>query len=269
MRPTLVFSHANGFPAGTYRQLFSIWRAAGWRVLAVDKFGHDPRYPVTSNWPRLRDQLLDFIAAEAPGEAVALVGHSLGGYLALLAACKRPTLAHGLVLIDAPIVTGWRAHSVHVMKLGGLFKRVSPGRVSAGRRYRWPSAEAAYEHFAAKSAFARWAPGVLQDYIGCGMVPADEGGVTLAFRREVETHIYNTLPHHMGRVLHRHPPRCPVAFVGGTRSAEIRRAGLAATRALAHDRLAWIEGSHLFPMERPLDTAQAVLRLLAMPVAAQ
>jgi pimeloyl-ACP methyl ester carboxylesterase len=110
---------------------------------------------------------------------------------------------------------------------------------------------------------------VLQDYIACGMVPAAEGGVTLAFRREVETRIYNTLPHHMGRVLNRHPPRCPVAFIGGTRSAEIRQAGLAATRALAHDRLSWIEGSHLFPMERPLDTAQAVLRLLVAPATAQ
>ena len=55
----LVFSHANGFPAGTYEQLFKTWRAAGWRVKAVEKFGHDPAYPVTSNWPRLRDQLVD------------------------------------------------------------------------------------------------------------------------------------------------------------------------------------------------------------------
>jgi len=266
---TLVFCHANGFPAGTYRQLFEAWRAAGWRVEALDKFGHDPACPVTSNWPRLRDQLVDFIERVAPGEPVHLVGHSLGGVLALLVACKRPALVRGLVLIDSPIVTGWRAHSVHVMKLGGLFKRVSPGRVSAGRRYRWPSAKAAYEHFVAKPAFARWAPGVLQDYIACGMVPAAEGGVTLAFRREVETHIYNTLPHHMGRVLNRHPPRCPVAFIGGTRSAEIRQAGLAATRALAQDRLSWIDGSHLFPMERPLETAQAVLRLLPATATAQ
>ena len=95
-RPTLVFSHANGFPAGTYRQLFAIWRAAGWRVLAVEQFGHDPAYPVTSNWPRLRDQLVDFIDAEAPQGAY-LVGHSLGGLLSLLAASRRPDLAHGLV----------------------------------------------------------------------------------------------------------------------------------------------------------------------------
>ena len=260
---TIVFCHANGFPAGTYRQLLEIWRAAGWRVVAPERLGHDPAYAITSNWPRLRDQLIDFVAAEAPGEAVHLVGHSLGGYLALLAACHRPALARSVVLVDSPIVTGWRAHSVQVMKLSGFFARVSPGRFSAGRRYHWPSMEAAHGHFAAKSSFARWAPGVLADYIACGIVPAAGGGVTLAFRRDVETHIYNTLPHHMGRLLHRHPPRCPVAFVGGTRSAENRQAGLATTRALARERIAWVEGTHLFPMEKPAETAAAVLQLLA------
>jgi len=266
---TLVFCHANGFPASTYRQLFEPCRATGWRIEAPERFGHDPAYPVTSNGPRLRDQLIDFVERVSPGEPVHLVGHSLGGYLALMAACKRPAVALSLVLIDSPIVTGWRAHSVHVMKLSGLFQRVSPGHISARRRYRRPSAEAAYQHFAAKPAFARWAPGVLQDYIACGLQVLPEGGVTLAFQREVETHIYDTLPHHLGRVLRRHPPRCPVALVGGTRSAENRQAGLAATRALTRGRIESIEGSHLCPMERPLGTAQAVLPLLAAAVTAQ
>ena len=50
-RLPIVFSHANGFPAGTYRVLFEAWRAAGHAVHAVEKFGHDPAWPVTSNWP--------------------------------------------------------------------------------------------------------------------------------------------------------------------------------------------------------------------------
>ena len=57
----IVFAHANGFPAGTYRQLFAIWRDAGYAVHAVERFGHDPRFPVSNNWPHLRDELIHFI----------------------------------------------------------------------------------------------------------------------------------------------------------------------------------------------------------------
>ena len=260
MRPTLVFSHANGFPAGTYTQLFKRWRAAGWRVLAVDKFGHDPRYPVSSNWPKLRDQLIDFIAAEAP-QGAHLVGHSLGGLLSLLAASKRPELAKGLVMLDSPVITGWRAHSVQVLKASRLIGRVSPGKVSQTRRQSWPSRQALAEHYGAKALFARWAPGMLADYIAAGT--ERRGGQTvLAFDREVETRIYNTLPHHLGALLRKHPIRCPVGFIAGTRSAEIRQGGLGTAHALAGERFSWLEGTHLYPMEKPVETADAVLAML-------
>ena len=263
---TIVFSHANGFPAGTYRLMFEVWQSAGWQVLALGRFGHDPRYPVTGNWPQLRDQLLDYIDTQAPGQKVHLVGHSMGGYLSLLVACKRPGLAQAVVLLDAPLVAGWRAHSVHALKLSGLMARGGPGRVSIKRRWQWLSAAAAWEHFAAKKAFARWQPEVLHDYIACGMEPDPEGegpdAVRLAFGRTVETRIYNTLPHHIGALLRRHPLRCPTSFIAGTRSPEVRQAGLAATRALVGERLSWIEGSHLFPMERPDEAAADVLRWL-------
>jgi hypothetical protein len=43
------------------------------------------------------------------------------------------------------------------------------------------------------------------------------------FRRDVETAIYNTLPHNLDRLLRRHPLRCPIGFIGGTDSMEMRR----------------------------------------------
>lgn len=269
---TIVFSHANGFPAGTYRVLFEAWQAAGWRVLALPKFGHDERFPITSSWPRVRDELLAFVDEQAPRQRVCLVGHSLGGYLSLLAAARRPGLASAIVLLDSPVLGGWKAHSVHVLKLTGAIKRVSPGRVSQRRRERWPSADAALAHFQGKRAFAVWDPRVLADYVAAGTEPDPEdaaGGVRLAFRREVETRFYNTLPHNLAATLARHPPGCPIAYVAGTRSEEGRTVGLATTRALTHGRIRWLEGSHLVPMEQPELTAATVLELLGEMLPAQ
>ena len=56
----LIFSHGNSFAASTYRELFRLLRARGFSVKAVDKFGHDERYPVTNNWHHLVQQLADF-----------------------------------------------------------------------------------------------------------------------------------------------------------------------------------------------------------------
>lgn len=263
---TIAFSHANSFPAGTYRLLFEAWRQAGWRVIAVPRIGHDPAYPVSSNWPHLRDELIAMILAQAPGEKVHLVGHSLGGYLSLLVACKRPALAKSVVLLDSPVVAGWRGHALHLMKLTGTAARRGPGRVSMARRHQWPSAEAAYAHFAPKPAFARWDPRVLHDYIACGTEPDPAsdtpGGVRLAFHRDIETRLYNTLPHHLGPLLRRHPLACPLSFIGGKRSAEVRQAGMAATETVARGRIEWLPGGHLFPMERPAEAAAAVLRAI-------
>ncbi|MCU0774115.1 MAG: alpha/beta hydrolase [Ideonella sp.] len=259
---TIVFSHANGFPAGTYRRLFEAWRAAGHRIVAIERIGHDPAHPVTSNWPHLRDALVTFIEQHAPAERVHLVGHSLGGFLSVMVTCARPDLVRSVVLLDSPIVAGWRAHGLHVAKRTGLIRRVSPGKVSQRRRHEWPDRAAVLAHFQSKAAFARWDPRVLADYVASGF--DDHGGrVVLGFDRDIETRIYNTLPHHLGSLIHRHPPACPVAFLGGTQSAEVRQVGLAATRALTRGRLAWIEGTHLFPMERPDETAAAVLAHLS------
>ncbi len=256
----IVFSHANGFPAGTYRLIFEAWRAAGVAVHAIEKYGHDPRFPVTSNWPHLRAQLIDFIEREVGGPAF-LVGHSLGGYLSLMAASRRPDLTSGLVMLDSPLLSGWKARAVQVAKASGIGERFSPGHVSKRRRQQWDSADAAFEHFAAKPAFARWAPGMLRDYIASGTEP--HGTLhRLSFQRDVETAIYNTLPHHLTRVLRAHPLRCPAAFVRGTDSQEIRQVGLRATERLVHGHILAIEGSHLFPLERPAETAATVLQLI-------
>ena len=257
--PPIVFSHGNSFPASTYRVLLDELRRRGFRVSAVEKFGHDPRYPVTSNWPHLVQQLADFASDEQEknGEPAFLVGHSLGGFLSLMAAARNPDLAAGVLLIDSPILGGWRATSVGVAKHTQLIGAISPGAVSRKRRDNWPDADAAFEHFRQKKAFVHWQPQVLRDYAEHGM-HTEDGKRVLSFKREVETAIYNTLPHHLDSLLKRHPLKCPAAFIGGRHSIEMKQVGMAMTEKVTKGRIMMLDGSHLFPMEQPLATAATI-----------
>ena len=255
----LIFSHANSFPASTYRVLFKSLRSRGFTVKAVEKYGHDPKYPVTNNWRHITEQLADFARREVDkaGEPAFLVGHSLGGFLSLLAAARHPELARGVVLVDSPVLGGWRAATLGAAKRTQLVGSLSPGRVSRNRRNQWPDEAAALDHFQHKKAFAAWDPQVLADYIGRGTHDAD-GKRVLSFDRDVETAFYNTLPDNLDRVLKRYPLQCPVAFIGGTRSAEMQQVGMAMTEKLVKGRILMLDGSHLFPMEKPLATAAAI-----------
>jgi pimeloyl-ACP methyl ester carboxylesterase len=260
---TIVFSHANSFPASTYHMLFEGWRAAGYEVFAIDKFGHDPRYPVTMDWPHLVQQLKDHIEREVRHPAY-LVGHSLGGYLSMMAASRYPHLAQGVVVMDSPVLHGWKNAGIGLAKRLGTMERVmTPSRVAAQRTQEWPSLQAAHAHFSAKPKFAAFHPRVLADYLAHG-TEAHANGVArrLSFHREIETAIYATMPHGLVQAFRRHPHQCPVAFIGGTRSRETRKVGLEGIKQIVGSRLSWIEGSHLYPFEHPDLTMRAVLAWL-------
>ena len=298
----IIFSHGNSFPASTYKVMFDNLRQRGFEVDAVEKFGHDPQYPVTNNWPHLVQQLADFardkqnqystalfdakqqsmdrfvprddgksVTASAARQSLHpssqcldeshepafLVGHSLGGILSLMCAARHPELARGVVLIDSPVIGGWRATTLGLAKRTPLIGALSPGRISQKRRHHWPDAQAAMESFAHKKSFARWDPQVLQDYIDHST--HDEGGQrVLSFDRDIETAIYNSLPHKLDSLLKRKPLKCPAAFIGGTHSAEMRQAGTDLTHQVVKGRIMMLDGSHLFPMEKPIATAAAI-----------
>ena len=255
----LVFSHANSFPASTYRVLFRHLRARKFSVKAIAKLGHDPAYPVTDNWPHLVQQLADFTQAEVDkaGEPAFLVGHSLGGFLSLMVAARFPELARGVVMLDSPVLGGWRATTLGLIKSAQIVAAVSPGAISQRRRISWPDQDAALAHFQSKKAFASWEPEVLQDYVRHGTHDQD-GQRVLSFDRAVETAIYNHLPHNLERLLRRHPLKCPVAFIGGLQSKEMKQVGMDMTEQLTKGRITMLDGSHLFPMEKPLAAAAAI-----------
>ncbi len=250
-KPLLHFSHGNSYPAGTYGRLFQAL-GAHYELRAHDMYGHDPRFPVGDGWPGLVEELIHQL--EGYERPPILVGHSLGGMLSMMAAKQRPELARCVVMLDSPVVAGWRAFLWKLVKKRGMGSRFSPAKFSERRRNVWPDRAAAYQHFIAKPMFQAWAPGALDDYLDHGLKPHPEG-VQLRFDRAVETMIYNTLPHHMGAIL-REPFPVPIGFIAGTSSEELRQAGLDSTRRLVGRNLVRIEGGHLYPLEKPEETAR-------------
>jgi pimeloyl-ACP methyl ester carboxylesterase len=140
-------------------------------------------------------------------------------------------------------------------------KSISPGAISHRRKNSWAHREAVFEHFRSKKAFAKWDEQMLHDYIDHGTFDGDKGGDDgreLSFDRDVETVIYNTLPHNLGALLRSHPLKCKAAFIGGRQSAEMKRVGMAMTEQVTKGRITMLDGTHLFPMEKPLATAAAI-----------
>ena len=256
--PALHFAHGNSFPTGTYRVFLNQLRST-YQIHAPEMLGHNPLYPVTDCWPALCQEMIASIEA-IHSKPVILLGHSLGGMLSLMVARMRPDLVQCVLMLDSPIVAGWRARLIRFAKLIGLMHYIGPAKFSKKRRKSWPDLESAYQHFAVKDAFAIWPERVLRDYIEFGTEPYPKG-VTLRFNREIETSIYRTLPDNLDQFTDL-PFPVPIGFICGTNSIECGQAGLFHTRQLVGDNFEWIEGGHLYPMESPQVAAQKTLAML-------
>ena len=262
-QPLVLFFHGNSFPASTYNVMLDALRQRGMKVQALEKIGHNPAYPVTSNWPHLVEEVHAFakpLTEEHPGPVV-LVGHSLGGMLSLMLAAQYPALANAVVMVDAPAVGGLQAKVLQLSKTLSLNEKFSPGAISRKRRNAWQSIEEVRAHFASKKIFAKWDPQVLNDYVVHGTHEEHtEQGVqrVLSFDRNIETQIYNSVPHNLERLLKKYPLACPISLVAARHSREMRLAGTDFTQKITRGRMMMIDGTHLVPMEKPVVTAAAI-----------
>jgi pimeloyl-ACP methyl ester carboxylesterase len=266
----LVFSHANSFGAPTYRVLLDELRRLGHTVEALEQFGHNPRYPVTNNWPHVVEELREFVQAVQlkHQQTPILVGHSLGGAASLMLASQSPELARGLIMIESFVFYGWKALGIKFAKLLGKTMRSPPASVALRRRYVWDSVSQMIEHLQHKRAFKSWDRRVLEDYAALCTTAMPGGQRTLSFKRETEAKFYAYFPDNVMKMLRKRPLQCPFHFVGGLQSRELAAVGLGGTEQLVAARqgntLRRVQGSHLFPMERPIETAALIDELVRL-----
>lgn len=174
----VVFLHANGFNAMTYRGVLAPL-AGRLRILAVDQQGHG-RSPLRStpegreDWLDLRDDLLALL--ELVGDdPVVLAGHSMGGTVSILSAAERPDRVKALALFDPVIVSKEaRARVVEGQQDNAL-------ALGADRRRAvFPDRESVFKSYQGRGAFRTWPDQALLDYIADGFHDRPDGTVELA-----------------------------------------------------------------------------------------
>ncbi|MBS0361919.1 MAG: alpha/beta hydrolase [Proteobacteria bacterium] len=243
----IVFSHANGFNARTYRTILAPL-AADLRALAIDLRGHGATSLPTviegrDGWMEFRDDLLALLAqaCEAP---VVLGGHSMGGTSSLLAAAAEPGRVRALALFDPVIFEPPPAGTPMAdspLVAGALRRRAS-----------FPSKTAAFEAYQGRGAFRTWSGEQLADYVEAGFRDAGDGEVTLACAPAWEASNFRT--HNYDPWAAFRDSRCPIRILRAAEASTFRLEGHEADLAATGGRIEveTLPGTtHFLPMERP------------------
>lgn len=254
-RPLIVFSHANGFPSGSYRKFFGFLEPHA-ELLAIDMYGHDPRFPVNDNWGNLVRELLAFLELHAQRPVIGL-GHSMGAMVTFMAAHRAPEKFRGVIMLDPPLVNGFPAYLFQAMKWLGRADDVTPAGKSRNRRSCWPSREAAITELGKKKLFAKFDPQCLSDYVHSA-TEMRNGEFHLRYLVEKELAIFRTTPSNPWRYLRRLD--VPGVIITGQQSDVAMLAHVARMHRWHGLQHLVVPGGHLFPLENPAMAAQYVLR---------
>lgn len=254
---TLHFAHANGFPGGTYNSLLDRLRDR-YNVIAIDRLGHNPQYPVNNNWTNLADELITYLENQTSDPVIG-AGHSLGSLVTFIAAWKRPDLFKSIIMLDPPFVTGIWGRLFSLFKFTGLADRITPAGQSRGRKSSWAHMDEVNSYLKSKKLFQRFDSVCLSDYINHG-IEACNHGLCLSYDVDIEVEIFRTMPDNMGA--YRRPLPIPGSLVYGEKSNAVHIPTLNKFTGRHGLRLTTAPGGHLFPLEKPQETAEVLFREL-------
>ena len=141
----IFFTHANGFPAKTYKILFKFLKKHN--ITTVDTLATNIKSE-DINWDKLSEEIIYNVPKK--NSRIYGVGHSLGGVLTLLAASKCPDLFHSVILLDPPLFSFYKRNIIRILRLLKLDDIFSPASKSLRRRDNFNTKKQAFEYFKTK-----------------------------------------------------------------------------------------------------------------------
>lgn len=241
----ILWSHANGFNAWTYRS-FLAPLGERLRIAALDLRGHGATQLPTetegrTSWHGLRDDLLALLEALDQPPLV-LAGHSMGGATSLMAAAEAPERVKALGLFDPVIMSPDVIQRANPSEFAE-----SPLAVGARRRRAvFDSRKGALAAYLGRGAFRTWPEEMVADYVAGGFRDTDNGQVELACAPAWEASNFTSHQHDTAGAFAR--TRCPI---------EVQRAEEGSTCRFEPDpdggriRVEIVPGTtHFLPMER-------------------
>ena len=252
----VIFSHANGYPAGSYRVLTE----AVDTQYSIRPFDHRPLWGEPPpgqflSWQTYANDLIERIEADQAGP-VWLIGHSMGAASGILAAARRPELFAGIVALDPVLVPTriwfWSVLVNRLMPSGmPIIKR------ALARPHEFDDLDAAFAFYRAKRVFSAISDEVLRDYVEAGHAVSEGGGVRLRYSGAWEACVYRSVPRMTPSLS---ALTCPMLIVAGDTSTVLTPAILEDVHQL-NPRISSVvlPGGHLLPLESPEQCAEQAL----------
>ncbi len=210
----------------------------------------------TTTGDNLVDELIHHL--EQQEQPVWGVGHSFGGLLHLHAALRCPELYRGVVMLDSPVLTRTDQWVIRAAKRFGFIDRLTPAGRTLGRREEFADLDSARSYFSGKTLFRGFDPECFDAYLQHGLHQVDDK-LRLRFDPATEISIYRGVPHTSpGRT---RQLQVPLAIVRGHKSRVVMRHHTRFVSRLPRGEALSMPGGHMFPLERPQDTARLLKSL--------
>ena len=252
----LLLAHANGYPPGCYKQFINFlspyFSVQGYRHKAL---WSNAKPSPADTWHNFSEDLIETLEATQTAP-VWMMGHSMGGAISVLAAAKRPELFEGLILID-PVFMNHLAVLAMYLTPRSKFATTRTVKKTLGRPDVWDSRQQAFDFHRSKRPYHNFNDEALWDFINAGTEQMKNGQYRLAYSKEWEAHVYQSVPWIWPKLSKINIPvlglRGENTYVLSKKNWE--RWGRIQKQAI----LTQCPGGHLLPFEKPESTAQAVL----------